>query len=97
MYIIQYKLSTSSRWKWSMKNKYKCNPIICTFWYNIIVPRNHLTLKVEHFEIAVKNRAKLSTDKPSLTDAKAISGILYEVLISIPNKSTVNRVIQNTI
>jgi len=51
-------------------------------------------LEVEQFKCNIKNRAKLSYDKPSQIFSEAVSDFVDEILMGIPNESSVNRVIQ---
>lgn len=65
-YRIQHKLSINIRWKYSKKNKYKCNAILCTsidITHPVFSkPHNHAgnqtILKLENFKIEIKNRTK---------------------------------------
>jgi len=86
-----------------LKNKYKCPAVLCTpndiSKAKLVIEHYHAgnrtTLEVEKFKHKIKNRAKISSDKPSQIFAEAVSDLPNEVLMNIPNESSVKRVIQN--
>jgi len=101
LYMIQHKRD-NLRWKCSKKIKSKCDAVLCTS-KNISNPKliqqhNHAsdknTLEVQKFKCNIKNCAKLSYDKPSQIFAEAVSDLPDEILMNIPHKSAVKRVIQ---
>jgi len=51
-------------------------------------------LEVKQFKRKIKNRAKISSDKPSQIFAETVSDLSNEVLMNLPNESSVKRVIQ---
>jgi len=85
-----------------MKIKCKCDAVLCTSkdisnpklmkQHNRASDKN--ILEVEQFKCNIKNRAKLSYDKPSQIFAEAVSGLPDAILINIPNESSVKHVIQ---
>lgn len=51
-------------------------------------------MEVEKFKCNIKNRAKLSYDKPSQIFAEVVSDLPDDILMNIPHESAVKRVVQ---
>ncbi|KAL5246152.1 hypothetical protein ACI65C_013560, partial [Semiaphis heraclei] len=101
-YTIQHKQKDKLRWKCSKNIKCKCDAVLCTSKDitnpKLIKEHNHAsdknTLEVEKFKCNIKNRAKLSYDKPSQIFAEVVSDLPDDILMNIPHESAVKRVIQ---